>query len=58
MGWMAPPHFFPLPSLIETTKLNGVDPLAYLTAVLDALAVGHSINRIAELLPWCWAPQA
>ncbi|MFM7347521.1 MAG: transposase domain-containing protein, partial [Tagaea sp.] len=44
--------------LIETAKLNAVDPLAYLTAALDALAAGHPINRIAELLPWRWQPHA
>lgn len=51
-------HWACLASLIETTKLNGVDPLAYLSDVLATLAQGHPINRIAELLPWRWAPQA
>ncbi|MCA3265857.1 MAG: IS66 family transposase [Azospirillum sp.] len=51
-------HWACLASLIETAKLNAVDPLAYLTAVLDALAAGHPINRIAELLPWQWQPHA
>ena len=50
-------HWACLASLIETAKLNGVDPLAYLTDVLATLAQGHPINRIAELLPWRWAPQ-
>jgi transposase len=48
-------HWACLASLIETAKLNAVDPLAYLTVVLDALAASHPINRIAELLPWRWA---
>ena len=34
-------------SLIETAKLNDVDPEAYLRDVL---------GRIAELLPWNWQP--
>lgn len=41
-------------SLIETTKLNGIDPEAYLHAVLAKIA-DHPINHIAELLPWNWA---
>ena len=39
-------------SLIETCKINGVEPLAYLSATLAAIAAGHPQSRIAELLPW------
>lgn len=39
-------------SLIETCKLNAVDPLAYLTATLIAIVNGHRQRRIDELLPW------
>ena len=39
-------------SLIETCKLNAVDPLAYLTATLTAIVNGHKQSRIGELLPW------
>jgi transposase len=39
-------------TIVESAKLNGLDPEAYLTAVLDRLARGHPMNRIDELLPW------
>lgn len=38
-------------SLIETAKLNGVDPEGYLRQVLGCIA-DHPINRIDDLLPW------
>ena len=38
-------------TLIETAKLDGVDPQAWLTDVLSCIA-DHKINRIDELLPW------
>lgn len=40
-------------SLIETAKLNAIDPEAYLRDILGRIA-DHKINRIAELLPWNW----
>ncbi len=36
--------------LIETAKLNGLDPEAYLRTVLTRIA-DHAINRIGDLLP-------
>jgi hypothetical protein len=38
-------------TLIETAKLNGLDPQAYLRDVLGRIA-DHPINRIGDLLPW------
>jgi len=42
-------------SLIETAKLNNVEPYAWLSDVLTRMADGHPANRIDELLPWNWA---
>ena len=38
-------------SLVQTAKLNGLDPEAYLCEVLGCIA-DHPICRIEELLPW------
>jgi transposase len=48
-------HWAILASLIETCKLNGIDPQAYLADVFARLVAGHPINRLDDLLPWCWA---
>jgi transposase len=37
--------------LIETCKLNNIDPQTYLQYVLERIA-DHPINKVAELLPW------
>jgi transposase len=42
-------------TLIETAKLNGLDPEAYLREVIGRIA-DHPINRIAKLLPWNISP--
>jgi hypothetical protein len=42
-------------TLIETAKMNGLDPEAYLRDLIGRIA-DHPINRIAELLPWNWRP--
>ena len=43
-------------SLIETAKINGIEPFAYLKTTLEAIAGGHPNDRLDELLPWNWAP--
>jgi transposase len=40
-------------SLIETAKLNGINPQAYLADVLARIA-DHPAKRVADLLPWNW----
>ena len=43
-------------TLIQTAKLNGVDPLAWLTDVLERVVSGRTkIHELASLLPWTWA---
>jgi transposase len=45
-------------SLIETCKLNFVNPQPYLTDLLTRLVNGWPQNRIDELMPWRWKPAA
>ena len=42
-------------TLIETARLNHVDPQAWLAQVLERIP-DHKINRVDELLPWNCAP--
>ena len=44
-------------TIIETAKLNGLDPQLYLADLLDRIH-DHKINRLDELLPWNWTPVA
>lgn len=39
-------------SLVETCKMNGVDPQAWLAKTLTAIVKGHRQNQIQDLLPW------
>jgi transposase len=45
-------------SLIETCKINGVEPFTYLKSTLEAIAAGHPKSRIDELLPWNFQPSS
>jgi transposase len=47
-------HWAVIASLIETCKLNGVDPYAYLADVISKIVNGHPNSRIDELLPWAY----
>ena len=42
-------------SLVESCKLNGIDPQAYLADILSRLVNLWSNARLDELLPWTWA---
>jgi transposase len=42
----------PTYTIVRTAKLNNVNPESYLRDTLAKIAEGHSISRIAELLPW------
>ena len=44
-------------SLIQSAKLNGLDPYAYLRDVLERLPT-QPARRVAELLPHRWSPTA
>jgi hypothetical protein len=48
----APPY-----TLIQTAKLNDVDPQAWLADVLARIN-DHSIQALDQLLPWNWKPAA
>jgi len=39
-------------SLVETAKLNGVEPYGWLRGVLSRMVEGHPNQRLDELLPW------
>jgi transposase len=41
-------------SLIETCKLNSIDPHVYLADVITKIVNGHPNSRIDELLPWAY----
>jgi len=44
-------------TLIQTTKLNGVDPIAWLTDVLERVVRGQTkSHEVDGLLPWNWRP--
>ncbi|EGU01287.1 transposase IS66 family protein [Acinetobacter baumannii 44327_8] len=43
-------------TLIQSAKLNGLDPYAYLSDVLKRLPT-HKVPQIEELLPHRWKPE-
>jgi transposase len=51
-------HWATVASLIETCKLNAVDPQAYLASVLSRLVNGWPNAQINDLLPWAYASKS
>ena len=47
-------HWATIASLIETAKLNHVEPMAYLTDVITKIVNGHPNSQIDDLLPWAY----
>ena len=45
-------HWAVIASLIETCKLSGVDPQAWLADTLSRLAAGHPATALDQLMPW------
>jgi transposase len=42
-------------TLIQTAKLNGVEPMAYLTDVLERIVSSRTkAHELQSLLPWNW----
>lgn len=41
-------------TLLETCRLNAVNPQEWLADVLERIGQGHPITRLDELLPWTW----
>ena len=49
-------HWATIASLIETAKLIGVDPYAYLADVITRIVAGHPQSQLDDLLPWAYEP--
>ncbi len=47
-------HWAVIASLIETCKLNGIEPHGYLTDVIARIVNAHPMSRLDELLPWAY----
>ncbi len=48
-------HWAIVASLLATARLSGVEPLAWLTDVLERVVSGRTkATELARLLPWNW----
>jgi transposase len=48
-------HWATVASLVATAKLNGVEPLAWLTDVLERMVSGRTkAHELEQILPWTW----
>ena len=50
-------HWATVASLIETCKLNDIDPLAYLTNALARIVNGHPNRDLDQMLLWAYRKQ-
>ena len=48
----------PINMLIETCKMNGVGPYAWMRSTLEKIARDHPQSKIQEMLPWNLEPEA
>jgi len=51
-------HWAVLASLIETAKLNDLDPEAYLADIITRIVGGHPQSQIEALMPWAYVRPA
>jgi len=51
-------HWAVIASIIETAKLNRVEPLAYLADVITRIVAGYPQSKIDDLLPWAYLAKA
>ena len=49
-----PDHWAMIRSLIQTAKLNDINPFEYIKDVLESLVADFPSNRIEEPPPWKW----
>jgi len=48
-------HWAIVASLVASAKLNGIEPLAWLTDVLERMVSGRTkAHELARVLPWAW----
>jgi hypothetical protein len=51
-------HWAIVASLVATARLNGVEPQAWLTDVLERTVSGRTTaTELAQLLPWTWTAE-
>jgi hypothetical protein len=52
-------HWAIVASLVNTAKLNAIEPFAYLKDILERIVAGRiKTNQLDQLLPWAWEPAA
>ena len=49
-------HWAVIASLVETCKLVGVEPKAYLADIITRIVEGHRQRHLDDLLPWAYKP--